>query len=62
MPLTVDEQIAVEALSRLQNCDGLVEAVRVARQIDDWRPKDHQIVLTKTEFTALLRIAKENFS
>jgi hypothetical protein len=55
MPLTIDEQIAAEAYLRLQNCEGVVEVVRVARRIDDWVPKDHQIVLTKTpavRFTA----------
>jgi len=55
MPLTIDEQIAAEAYLRLLNCDGVVEVVRVARRINDWVPKDHQIVLAKTpavRFTA----------
>jgi hypothetical protein len=49
MPLTIDEQIAAEAYSRLLNVpDGFAEVIRVSRRNNDWIPKDNQLLLFKS--------------
>lgn len=46
--MTIDEQITAEAYQRLQNVPEVVEVIRSTRRINDWTPKDRQLLLVKS--------------